>query len=72
MVTSHKKVAKIVRRILRKHPPKKQLSKQAPWNKIFAEVFGQKPTGDDDPRWETLLFSDSGLGALHVAMNPDK
>ncbi len=71
MLTSHLAVAHVVQTALQKLNVSEQLTSNEVWQHIFIQVFDTPPTGLDDPRWEILLRSDRGLGALHVAMNPD-
>jgi hypothetical protein len=42
---------------------------QHAWNEIFHRVFGCVPTGNDDPRWDTLFSTHGGLEALHAIPN---
>ncbi len=72
MLTKSSDVARVVHEVLDHAKPSKHLIARKEWTEIFTRVFDTPPTGDNDPRWEKLLRSDHGLGALHVAMNLDE
>ena len=72
MLTTHHDVARVVQAELSGHKASEQLTSKEIWEQIFFDVFDTPPTGNDDPRWEILLRSDRGFGALHVAMNPEE
>jgi hypothetical protein len=55
--------------ILKENEGNKDFEPYAPesWRKIFALVFGEDPTGPEDPRWDTLLAPPlKGLNALKI------
>ncbi len=37
------------------------------WRLVFERFFGEQPSCDEDPRWDLLLFSKRGHGALTLA-----
>jgi hypothetical protein len=60
----------IVRRVFIKHgvfEDKTFFSNQGAWNEIFYHIFGQWPSGLNDPLWEMLFDATDGYAMLRVA-----